>query len=802
MEYIGENLFIGQLGRFAVSLSFTASIISAIAYILYTKTKDSSYHRFARFSFWAHTVGAISIVLTLFYMMLNHYFEYDYVWKHTSLDLPLRYIFSAFWEGQEGSFILWIFWNSVLGILLMYTAKKWEAGSMVVFSAVQAFLSSMILGVYLFGHKIGSSPFILMREVVDNIGLPWTSVPDYLERFPTFMDGTGLNPLLQNYWMTIHPPTLFLGFASTLPPFAFAIAALLNKDFKSWVKPALPWTFFSVSILGLGILMGGAWAYEALSFGGFWAWDPVENSSLVPWITMVGGAHLLLIYRNKKTGLSAAFFLIIISFLLILYSTFLTRSGVLGDSSVHSFVDLGLSGQLLIYLLSFVVFSFGLLLYRYKSIPKSKKEDDLTSREFWMFIGSLTLLISAFQITFSTSIPVFNALFGPEGWIPFMEDKMAPPLDAIKHYNSFQLPFSIVITLLIALGQFMNYGKSKKKFWFNLLRSFIVSLLVTAALGTYYDMLTDPLYLLLLFVGTFAFFSNLDYWLFFKKANFTFAGSSIAHIGFALIMVGALISNGRQQVISNTTIFLSDDLPNNENAVLDLMDTVDLGPYKAQWTEMEEIGDKQFYNVNYYDKDFQKQLFTLRPFLQITDQMGPSPNPSTKHYWNKDVYTHIQYSSYLEPVSPDGYSNEMELEMERGDSAIFNDHFVIMDSIKVKASYNENTNVLEAVRLTAILRIVNVLGEEFMARPSFILIGNEVTHEDAYLETQLFKFRLDEVNPDTNKMLIKGSMKKLEKEKDFIVMKAIVFPMINLLWIGSILMVLGGFIAVYQRVRR
>jgi len=604
MEYIGEHLFPGQLGRFFVSLAFASAIISALAYFLFIRTEDNSYKKLARTSFLTHTISVFGIVGTLFYLMLNHYFEYDYVWKHSSLDLPMRYIFSAFWEGQEGSFILWLFWHVVLGVILMYTAKKWEAPSMIVFALVQAFLASMILGIYPLGLKIGSSPFILMRQTPENIGLPWTQVADYIERFPAFMDGSGLNPLLQNYWMTIHPPTLFLGFASTLVPFAFAMAALFNKDFKGWIKPALPWTFFSVMILGTGILMGGAWAYEALSFGGFWAWDPVENSSLVPWITMVGAAHLLLIYRNRKTGLTSAFFMVIVTFLLILYSTFLTRSGVLGDSSVHAFVDLGLSGQLLIYLLFFVVISLGMYLYRYKAIPKVNEGDALSSREFWMFIGSLTLLISAFQIIFSTSIPVINQLIGPEGLIPMLKDKMAPPLEPIDHYNSFQIPFAIVITLLIAFGQFLNYrSTSSKKFWKNIIRSLIIGLAVTAVFASLYDFWKQPIYLVLLFTSLFAVVSNLDYWLVVGKGKWTVSGSSIAHVGFGLIIAGALISNAKKKIISQSNVFLSEDLPANENALMDLGDTVKLGDYLAIFDGMREEGDKQFYDVNYYSKE-------------------------------------------------------------------------------------------------------------------------------------------------------------------------------------------------------
>ena len=255
----------------------------------------------------------------------------------------------------------------------------------------------MLLGIYIFDYHLGSNPFILLREHPEYMELPFVKVPEYL----TNLDGRGLNPLLQNYWMTIHPPILFLGFASTLVPFAYAMAGLWKKQHTEWVTPALPWTYFGVMILGTGILMGGAWAYESLSFGGFWAWDPVENASLVPWLVMVGGAHVMLIYKSRKQSLFTAYVLIIMTFILILYSTFLTRSGILGNTSVHAFTDLGMSGQLLVYLLFYVLIAAILLIINYKAINVGNVEDNSTSREFWMFIGALVLLVSAFQITFT-----------------------------------------------------------------------------------------------------------------------------------------------------------------------------------------------------------------------------------------------------------------------------------------------------------------------------------------------------------------------------------------------------------------
>ena len=156
-------------------------------------------------------------------MILNQYFEYYYVWQHSSTELPLRYIFSCFWEGQEGSFLLWAFWHMVIGVVFLFIRNKWEAPVLSIFGLVQAFLMSMLLGVYFFEYRLGSNPFTaLLREHPDFSDIPLFTNPNYLEN----LDGRGLNPLLQNYWMTIHPPTLFLGFASTLLPFALALSLI------------------------------------------------------------------------------------------------------------------------------------------------------------------------------------------------------------------------------------------------------------------------------------------------------------------------------------------------------------------------------------------------------------------------------------------------------------------------------------------------------------------------------------------------------------------------------------------------
>ena len=494
VSYIGEHLWVGQIGNAFIVLSLIAALVSGIGYYFYAKeTLTSEWKKFANTAFTIHSISVIGIAATIFYMLFNHFYEYSYVWQHSNNEMPMQYIMSCFWEGQEGSFLLWAFWNVVLGNILRKTIDaKWEAPTMAIFALVQVFIASMLLGIFIGDYKLGTNPFILLRENPDFANMPFVQMENYLEK----LDGRGLNPLLMNYWMTIHPPTLFLGFSSTLVPFVFAIAGLWKRDFTTWQKPALTWTFFSIMILGTGILMGGAWAYEALSFGGFWAWDPVENSSLVPWLVMVGAGHVMIINKNKGGSLFMTHLMAIASFLLVLYSTFLTRSGILGKNSVHAFTDLGMQGQLVIYVLTFLlicvvllihdklirvsyvmlsflmlfagitfghkvalllvwlVISFVLTIYCYiKFFPKEEEEESLYSREFWMFVGSLVFLLSALVITYFTSIPVMNKLF--QGWLYDSEKAGIKVAD----YNMWQTPFAIIALLLVAVTQYFKYKK-------------------------------------------------------------------------------------------------------------------------------------------------------------------------------------------------------------------------------------------------------------------------------------------------------------------------------------------------------
>ena len=352
-----------------------------------------------------------------------------------------------------------------------------------------------------------------------------------------------MNPSLQNYWMIIHPPTLFLGLASVIVPFAYAIAGLWQRRYKEWVTQAIPYALFGSMILGTGVIMGSLWAYEALNFGGFWAWDPIENASIFPWLTLVAGLHVLIVFKNTGHAYFTATFLVLISFILVLYESFLARSGVLGESSVHAFTDLGMFWQLVVIILVFLAISVYLLVARRKELPVSKKDEDTYSREFWMFVGAIFLGLSCFHLVLVTSIPVWNRMFGT---------KLAPPTDLVAHYNTIQASFAMVIAILTGFTQFLKYKKTDiTRFFITTLIYFVFAILITALI-TYASGLYKLhfVFVLVMLGSVYSVLANGKVLADAFRGKFKLVGSAVAHIGFALMLVGALIAAGTRKVVS------------------------------------------------------------------------------------------------------------------------------------------------------------------------------------------------------------------------------------------------------------
>ncbi len=294
--------------------------------------------------------------------------------------------------------------------------------------------------------------------------------------------------------------------------------------------------------------MGAYWAYETLSFGGYWSWDPVENAVYIPWIIQVASIHTMAITRKKQTSsLQISAILVMATFILVLYATFLTRSGILGDASVHSFTDLGLSGQLLIYLLVFVVISAGILIYRWKGIPRSDKEVTAYSREFWIFTSATILGLMAFQVLIPTSFPVFNKIVEAFGG----QSNLAPPAEQALFYSRFQIWGGVLIALASGTGQLFWWRNIKAgQIWDYISIPIIASLVVSGAIILIGD-IRKLNYILLLTAAIYSVISNgsIIYFLV-RKQSFRLSGGAIAHVGVALMLLGILFSAGYSSVIS------------------------------------------------------------------------------------------------------------------------------------------------------------------------------------------------------------------------------------------------------------
>ena len=489
-------------GVLAIWGALFAGLASVVLYVRVDRGR-SDLLGLARSSYNAFATCIVAAMAVLMALILQHRFDVSYVNAYSSRDLPLHYLISTAWAGQEGSFLLWVFWGALIGLAVYRSAKEQEAPVMIVYLAT-------FLGVVTILCK--QSPFKMLPP-------------------PAPEDGVGLNPLLQDPWMVIHPPVMFSGFASLSVPFAFAIGALWKKRWDGWAVRAIPWALFTFLTLGTAILMGGYWAYKTLGWGGYWGWDPVENTSLVPWLCTAALVHGLFLQRSQKRHRRVNLILACFAFATILYGTFLTRSGILADFSVHSFVDLGITGWLVTILVGFVLLSIAMLAWRWRAIPRiAEEEPPALSRSVFFILGIAIFCALSFVILLGTSAPLITRLTGNPSQVqtPF--------------YTRTTVPGTFLLALLVALVPFVSWkGESGKVLMASSRRSLIVAAVVLAAafgLGV-----RDVLTFAILFVAVFAADMNLRAVLRkARNAKLGGAGGYLAHVGIGIMLAGIVVS--------------------------------------------------------------------------------------------------------------------------------------------------------------------------------------------------------------------------------------------------------------------
>ncbi|MFY0593219.1 cytochrome c biogenesis protein CcsA [Roseivirga sp.] len=831
------HLGIGNVGHLFVIISFISSILASFAYgkaAVNNELGKDPWVSFGRKIFIVHGLTVIGTVVTLFLIIYYHYFEYHYAYSHSSVNLAVHYMIACFWEGQEGSFLIWTLWNALLGFVLIGTNKKWEAPVMTIFSLVQAFLTSMILGVVFGDFKLGSSPFILMRDVMQDT--VYLINPNFVTE-----DGKGLNPLLQNYWMVIHPPLTFLGFALTLVPFSFCLAGLWRRDFTDWIRPALPWTIFGGVVLGTAIIMGAYWAYETLNFGGYWNWDPVENAVYVPWLVLIASMHTMIVYKKSETALKTSIVLVISTFLMILYATFLTRSGILGNTSVHSFTDLGLSGQLLIYMFFFMIGSIVLAAIRWKEIPTSEKEASTYSREFWIFIGALTLCLMAFQVIVPTSFPVINKIVELFGGI----SSLAPPANQIEFYSKWQLWFAVGIAGLSGTGQFFYWKKmDKDKLKSAMVFPILISLILSAIIFTL-QKIFDPTYILILVASMYSVVSNSKILYGLLKSNsYKLTGGSVAHIGIAMMLIGIMFSEGYSKVISKNTTIIADNFTEEENVnnvIIFLNDPKVMAGYKIlykgegvssesvpgyirksllretrdphykvaikpivvdgeTYAEAEDTlyfrtPENTYHEIEYTSMSTGKQ-FTLFPRIQKNETMGrPVQSPAIRKEWDRDLYTFVQLQNDFEEENTEWSEKELISLDSIGQRFFINDYVAQYRGWEriPKVNFADLGPNDIAVRANIVVFAENDV--QHLIQPIFVITNYNMVRPYELNQEIAARIRVEGIYPENGTVEIAVET----TQKDWVIIQAIEKPQINILWIGTIIMIIGFMIATRRR---
>jgi cytochrome c-type biogenesis protein CcmF len=476
-------------------------------------------------------------ITSLGWLLVNDQFQYQYVWSHGASEIDLRYKIASIWTAQEGSFLLWACTSALFALLSLNGTGPFQRWFTVAYSA---FLASLA------GILAYESPFKI--------------IPDVIQKGQVFVppSGSGMTPSLQNYWVVIHPPTIFLGFGSLTIAFAYAVAALIAREPHDWVARLRPWVLVSTSILGLGLCMGGLWAYETQGWGGFWAWDPVENVSFVPWLFNVVLLHGLLVQGIRKKWAATNLFLAGVPFIAFVYGTFLTRSGLLDKVSVHSFASMDKSALnilrtfLIVVCLGFV----GLWIARSRKIDPQAPSENVFDRESIYRSAMMLLAMLSTVIAVGMSWPVITALRGGEGarveeWLyhqvvvwfflplmvlmaiaPFVRWRNETPATLATKMNPL-LGITIGVTGVALMAiRFSSWGTGSND-------------LINGPFGA--KLPAVPLLALLLMVCVFVLVANIARLRELKNASAISKGGFIAHIGVAVILGGLILSRGLER---------------------------------------------------------------------------------------------------------------------------------------------------------------------------------------------------------------------------------------------------------------
>lgn len=796
-----------MIGSIFLSAALVFSVIAMVMYFLSFRGYKNTLN-FARYSYHGMAIFVIVASAFLWYAILTHQYQYKYIFSYSNNSLTTGLLFSSFWGGQEGSFMLWLLLTSIIGIILQsYSSKRGdlEPRVMAVFTLATSFLLVMVspwfknpfeyiwmtpifidaksinpqyfnlsfLQNYIFTDQQSNTTYIQMsKELYAALSQAGVSVNQFIA------DGKGLNPQLLNYWMQIHPPMLFIGFAMATVPFSFAIAALMKNEYRDWVNQSLPWMLAGVAILGLGIMIGGYWAYEMLGWGGYWAWDPVENSSLIPWLIGVAAIHTMLVQKRSLKSTNGVgryaktnLILSILTYIFVLYSTFLTRSGVLGDASVHSFVDPGnlVYFFLVIFITTFILIGLGGIVYRWKYLEdKTVYDESLLSRELSLFTAAIVLVASAIIVLGGTSAPLFGQ-----------------SVDTF-FYDELHLPIAIIIGLLNGLSLLLKWKTTNAKaFLKDSALSVILSIFITALI-VILGGVTNPMMILLSFSSAFALVVNAEIAIRIVKGNLKSLGAYVSHIGIALFILGVIGSGAYSSTVNL-------DLVKNKPA--------SAFGYQLTFTGYTPIENNTKYAFNISMKK-DNNSYQVAPVMYIAEYNNSlMREPAILNLFSKDVY--LAPLGYEE--GGDDHSHGDVVKLKKGVTTEYQNIKITFNKFDILPETMQLMQEGKDFQMGAMLTLeANGKKEEFeLLRKS---VSGQAVFTEYSSENAGLKLQLNNLTAEMIEVLINPindtqdhSMEKPKEEVLFIT--ASIKPYISLVWIGVVVMVLGFFIAVARRLK-
>lgn len=756
-------------GTVLVVASIALALLASGSYVLVLRGNHAAlaYGR-------AGVYGTLAAVCTMWVLLISLFlarrFDIEYVNNYSALELNTFFTIAASWAGQPGSFAIWALWSTFVAVLLVHKTRHFEPYVLVVVMLILAILMGFILIL---------KPFAPLID--PNTGAALTPP-----------DGRGLNPTLHNFWMIIHPPILFVGYALALVPFAFALAGLLRRDYDTWVARALPWTLAAWSFLGLALLLGGYWAYETLGWGGYWGWDPVENSSLVPWLLLTALVHGMVLQRTHGGLRRTNFLLAIFAYIAVIYATFLTRSGVYANFSVHSFVAEGLYGALIGFLVLMLVVSLGIFISRWRDIPVKPLSDKFFSRDSFFVLAILSIVLIATIVSVGTSMPVISAIPGVGhtlqnalGATFEIDDGTAMGGQAFEDgrfslapsfFRQTTPPLGIVVVALMIIAPLMGWRDSNLRKLLHALRWPAVMAVVATCAAIVLGV-REGLALAYVSLGTFAAGTNIVMIMRTLRSGWMRIGGYLAHVGFAIFVLGVVGSSA----------YASPE----ERLVFSPGETVSIHDYAITFNGWQETPDgKGVLDLTVNDG---KATFSARPQLYFNEGFGATmQTPAIRSYIWQDLY--IAPAEYMPEIDPSKPILGADDTANVGPYAITFQSFDIDQEAMMSGG---------AAEVGAKLKVV-FQDEESIITPGMRLVANQETPEQSLVDVPAIlpgghEISLVTFDPARRLVMLRIQGLDLPTQPARAVVTVSTKPLVLLVWIGVGVSVLGGLIALTRR---